>query len=400
MEYYKNNLRHLIDFNYLKLIDSHFSVKKILGDESGGNRTCNYEPNPDGMLSNIETTAPIQFVSTSPETYTPGGNTAGILRVSFWDVGQGDSILIQSPAGKNMLVDAGDTTAGSRVVTDLKARGVTSLDVAVATHAHADHIGGFQAVLSQISVAHFYDPGYSHCTSTYDGLRTTIDQKNIKYTTLTTGQTIDLDPAVQIDVLSPDGSNKGEIHDNMLVLWLSYGNTSFLLTGDMPDTLEWQIASSLKLTTVLKVGHHGSRTSSSATFLTTIKPEVVIISVGAGNSLGHPAVETLSRFQAVGAKVYRTDLAGTVTVSTDGNTYTVATDKTGSSAPVQVATTAPALTTAPAMVMTQSSVPVVDSGTNASGTATAGDITWKCKLAVKSDCNKAYHHDHYSPYEQ
>ncbi len=310
-----------------------------------------------GCASTTNSTPATATVSSTPApTYTVGGTTtAGTLRVSVLDVGQGDSILIQSPAGKTMLVDAGDTDAGSRVVAGLKARGVTSLDAAVASHAHADHIGGYQAVLSQFSVGTFYDSGYPSTSSIYENLLTTIDKKNIKFITPTAGQTIDLDPDVRIDVLSPDGKNTGEIHDNMLVLRLSYGSTSFLLTGDMPDTLEKQIASSFKPTTVLKVGHHGSRTSSSAAFLTAIKPEVAIISVGAGNSYGHPTGEALGRLQTVGAKVYRTDQAGTVTVTTDGNTYTVATDKTGGSAPVQVPATAAAAPVA--VTQQQSSMP-------------------------------------------
>ena len=295
---------------------------------------------PTTQITTTDTSGPIFVSSTPAATYTVGGTTAGTLKVSVLDVGQGDSILIQSPAGKTMLIDAGPSDGGSRVVADLKARGITSLDAAVASHGDADHIGGYQVVLSQFSVAHFYDPGYPHTTSTYEKLLTTIDQKNIKYTTPTAGQSIDLDPAVRIDVLSPDGKNAGGTNDNMLVLRLSYGSTSFLLAGDMPDTLEQKIASTLKPTTVLKVGHHGSKTSSSAAFLDVIKPEVAIISVGPGNSYGHPAAETLSRHQAVGAKVYRTDQAGTVTVTTDGNTYTVAADKTGSSTPIQVAATA------------------------------------------------------------
>ncbi|WP_440949707.1 lamin tail domain-containing protein [Methanosphaerula subterraneus] len=400
-----------------------------------------------GCTSTTNSTPATATVTSTPvATYTIGGTTAGTLRVSVLDVGQGDSILIQSPAGKTMLVDAGDTDAGSRVVADLKARGVTSLDAAVASHAHADHIGGYQAVLSQFPVGTFYDSGYPSTSSIYENLLTTIDQKNIRFITPTAGQTIDLDPAIRIDVLSPDGKNTGEIHDNMLVLRLSYGSTSFLLAGDMPDTLEKQIASSFKPTTVLKVGHHGSRTSSSAAFLTAIKPEVAIISVGAGNSYGHPTAEALGRLQAVGAKIYRTDQAGTVTVTTDGNTYTVATDKTGSSAPVQVATMAAAAQAAAPVAVTQqqssmpassgsvsitvldlkgetvtitnsgsssvslagwkltdegakhsytftgTTVPAAGSVTIASGTAT-GDIKWKSDNVWNNDGDTAYLYD-------
>lgn len=292
----------------------------------------------------VTTSGSFSVVSTPTPVYTAGGSTmasAGLLRVSVLDVGQGDSILVQSPAGRTMLVDAGDADAGTTVVSDLQSRGIASIDVAVASHAHSDHIGGYQAVLSAFPIPRFYDSGYPSTSSTYERMLTTIDQKNIKFIIPTSGKTIDLDPAITIDVLSPDGSNQGEIHDNMLVLRLSYDNTSFLLAGDMPETLETKISSSLQPTTILKVGHHGSNTSSSESFLSIIRPEVAIISVGAGNSYGHPTTGALNRLQAVGAEVYRSDLSGTITVITDGNTYQVTTEKTdssGASLPVVTAT--------------------------------------------------------------
>lgn len=279
--------------------------------------------------TNTDTPAPVFVTPTPSAVSTVAGTTAGTLQVSVLDVGQGDAILIRSPVGKTMLVDAGDTDAGSRVVADLQTAGVTGLDAAVATHAHADHIGGYQAILSHFTVGTFYDPGYPATSSTYEKMLTTIGQKRIRFVTPTAGQTIDLDPNVWIDVISPDGNNTGEIHDNMLVLRMKYGTVSFLLAGDMPDTLEQRIASSLQPTTILKVGHHGSQTSSSAAFLAATRPKVAIISVGAGNSYGHPAAGTLSRLRAIGATVYRTDRDGTVTVTTDGNTYSVTTGKAG-----------------------------------------------------------------------
>jgi beta-lactamase superfamily II metal-dependent hydrolase len=357
------------------------TLSPYLQNGGSGDGTWKYEPTSVETPTNIETAAPIVtwttpvaisimptptvqlVVSTPTQVTSVAGNTAGTLRVSVLDVGQGDSILIQSPAGKTMLVDAGDTSAGSRVVADLQARGVTSLDAAVASHGDADHIGGYQAVLSQFSVAHFYDPGYPDTTATYENLLTTIDQKNIQYSTPTAGQTIDLDPAVRIDVLSPDGKNTGGTNDNMLVLRLSYGRTSFLLTGDMPDTLEQKILSTLQPTTVLKVGHHGSKTSSSSAFLNVIKPEIAIISVGAGNPYGHPSIETMGRLLAVGAKVYRTDQAGTVTVTSDGNTYTIATDKAGGSASVQVAPLVTTMTTQQQISTTVQTASPVTTGT-------------------------------------
>ncbi len=134
----------------------------------------------------------------------PAGD--GTLRVSVLDVGQGDSILIQSLGGKTMLVDAGDSDAGDTVVSALRSRGVASIDAAVANHAHADHIGGYATVLSQFHVARFYDSGYPSTSPTYERLPTTIDEKSIRYRTPTAGQTIDLDPVVRISFCSRFGA--------------------------------------------------------------------------------------------------------------------------------------------------------------------------------------------------
>jgi len=304
---------------------------------------------PAASVATVTSPGATSVLSTPAATYTLSGTTGGTLSISVLDVGQGDSILIRTPGGKTMLVDAGESDAGSRVVADLRSLGIVSLDAAVATHAHADHIGGYQTILSTFPVGVFYDSGYPATSATYERLLTTIDQKNIRYVTPTRGQTIDLDPAVRIDVFSPDGSNKGEIHDNMLVLRLSYGTFSALLAGDMPDTLEREIAGSLQPTTVLKVGHHGSATSTSAAFLNIVQPKVAIISVGAGNSYGHPTAATLQRLANVGATVYRTDLSGTVTVTTDGATYSVATERGSTAAtPAVPPTTARSATRATA----------------------------------------------------
>jgi beta-lactamase superfamily II metal-dependent hydrolase len=280
-------------------------------------------------LSPTVTPAAVPIASTPPSTDSVSKGTAGggILKISVLDVGQGDSILVQLPGGKTMLVDAGDTGEGSRVVSMLRGRGVSSLDAAVASHGHADHIGGYQAVLSSFPVGVFYDSGYPVTSATYERLLTTIDQRNIRYVTPTQGQTINLDPNVRIDVLSPDGSNKGDIHDNMLVLRLTYGTFSALLAGDMPSTLEDDIAPSLQPTTLLKVAHHGSKTSTSKAFLDTIQPKIAIISVGADNPYGYPKAEVMQRLREAGTTIYRTDLDGTVTVSTDGTIYTVTTGR-------------------------------------------------------------------------
>lgn len=316
----------------------------------------------DTGTAKITSVARSNMVTLAP-TYTSGGTTqggTGTLRVSILEVGQGDSILIQSPGGKTMLLDAGDSDSGDRVATMLSERGISSIDAAVISHAHTDHIGGYQTVLSRFPVVQFYDPGYPHTSSTYEKLLTTIDHKNIRYSTPTTGQTIELDPAIRLDVLSPDGRNVGDLNDNMLVLRLSYGSVSFFFAGDMEESLEKRIASSLKLTTVLKVAHHGSRTSTSSAFLAKVKPKVAVISLGADNSYNHPHDAVLQRLLNAGTSIHRTDQSGTVTISTDGSSYIVTTERSGFSSPGQVQL--PAATTRRPASTFQTEAPVATGG--------------------------------------
>lgn len=336
------------------------------GDSRTPSETISVEattPTTDGTGSAEITPVAGSTLATPVPTDTPGGTTpggAGTLRVSILDVGQGDSILIQSPGGKTMLLDAGDSDAGDRVAATLSARGISSLDAAAISHAHADHIGGYQTVLARFPVGRFYDPGYPHTSSTYEKLLTTIDQRNLRYSTLTAGQTINLDPSIRIDVLSPDGRNTGDLNDNMLVLRLRYGSVSFLFAGDMEEPLEQRIASSLQPTTVLKVAHHGSRTSSSHAFLATVKPQVAVISLSAGNSYNHPHAAVVQRLLSADTSIYRTDQSGTVTISTDGTTYTVTTDRSGWSAPGQVPL--PTATTQRPVSASRTEGPVATSG--------------------------------------
>ncbi len=293
-------------------------------------------PSPGGIPGAAAPAPAVSVASTPAPICTAGGSTGGgTLRVSVLDIGQGDAILVQTPTGRTMLVDAGDADAGPEVVAALHERDITVLDAAVATHAHADHIGGFRAVFARFPVGRFYDAGYPSTSATYEKMLTMIDEQDYQFSTPTRGEIIDLDPSVRVDVLSPDGLNAGEIHDNMLVLRLSYGRTSFLLTGDMSAGLERELLSTGATveSTFLKVAHHGSRSSSTTAFLEAVDPEVAVISVGGGNPYGHPTGEVLLRLAAVGSTVYQTDQSGTVTVSSDGTRVTVATERNAPSVP-------------------------------------------------------------------
>jgi beta-lactamase superfamily II metal-dependent hydrolase len=259
------------------------------------------------------------------------------MTVSFIDVGQGDSELIQSPSGKVMLIDAGPTDAGSKVVNYLRGQGINTINIVVATHPHEDHIGGMSAVLNGFAVKQFIDSGYPHTTSTYENMLNLIDNKNIPFRTVANGDTIAFDSAVSVQVLNPQATFSDDINQNAIVLKIMYGKNTFLFTGDAGEPIENSYAGNAGHADILKVAHHGSSTSSGSSFLSKITPSVSVIEVGSGNSYGHPTSATLQRLQQAGSKVYRTDLDGTITITSDGNTYSVDTAKSSGTTSIPMA---------------------------------------------------------------
>lgn len=249
-------------------------------------------------------------------------NAGSEMRVHFIDVGQGDSIFIESPDGKTMLIDGGVKGAGEEIVAYLKEQGVDKLDAVVATHPDADHIGGLIAVLNSIEIEQFYDSGKVHTSQTFEEMLTLIDTKNIPYHVPKTGDMITFDEAVSVKVINAD-ETASDNNDASIVLKVSYGDVSFLLTGDAGVALEKEMLAQDVKATVLKAGHHGSNTSSSQSFIQAVHPEVTVLSYGEDNKYGHPHKEVVERLQAVGSKIYATAEAGTVIVSTDGVNYEV-----------------------------------------------------------------------------
>lgn len=246
------------------------------------------------------------------------------------DVGQGDSILITTPAEKRILIDAGD--GGVNVAKLLVERGVSGLDLVVGTHPHADHIGGMDDVLDTLPVKHYLDNGLPHTTRTYSGVMERIESKEIAYKSGLLGMTFNLDDGAVLEILHPDAvkltGTRSDLNSNSVVARLTHGENCFLFTGDAEEPAERALLNGgLTPCDVLKVAHHGSNHSSSRAFLEVLKPEIAVISVGLGNRYGHPGEETLDRLTAVGAEVYRTDLMGTVTFVSDKKTIAVETGR-------------------------------------------------------------------------
>jgi competence protein ComEC len=239
-----------------------------------------------------------------------------------------------------LLIDGGERESSSRDLETLQEHGLSHIDVMIAIHPHADHIGGLIDVIKNVDVGQVLDSGQVHTTQTFEDFLDAIDNKHIPLKSVREGDSVSLDPTVEIDVLNPPANlpnganNEAEFNDNSVTLKLNYGNFSALLTGDMQQTNEQRLVSENSTaldTDVLKAGHHGSRTSSSSAFMNAVTPEVVIISVGAGNVYGHPHQEALDRISAAGTKyLFKTEVDGTITLATDvSSEYSIVTENTG-----------------------------------------------------------------------
>ena len=229
------------------------------------------------------------------------------LRVYCLDVGQGDSILITNN-NKTMLIDASTNEMGSRVVKYLNDLGIKKIDYLVGTHPHEDHIGGLDNVIKNFDIGTIYMPNVVATTKTFEEVIDAISAKKLKVTSPKTGDKFTVGNA-ECEVMSIR-NDKDDYNNCSIVIKMDFNNVSYLFTGDAEESVE----SSRKWPhiDVLKVGHHGSNTSSSKKFLEQIKPEVALISVGHGNTYGHLTQATLKRLSNIGAKIYRTDENGTI----------------------------------------------------------------------------------------
>jgi len=249
------------------------------------------------------------------------------LHVSFLDVGQGDAILIQTPSHQNILIDGGPDP--QRINLELSKKlpfWDRTIDLMISTQPQADHITGLVEILQRYKVKQVLEPGVSYNSSIYQEWLQLVKEKQITYNTARAGLESDLGRGIKIEVLNPPAKLfQGTSHDvdnNGAVIKLSWGEVSFLFTADIREEAEFELIgqrASLR-STVLKVAHHGSKTSTSSQFLAVVDPEVAVISVGADNPFGHPSPEVVERLGArLGEdKVYRTDTNGTIEFITDG----------------------------------------------------------------------------------
>ena len=247
--------------------------------------------------------------------------------VHFLDVGQGDAIYIHS-GDADVLIDAGEAEYGDTVVQYLNTCGVSELDLIIATHPHSDHIGGLAAVCDEFAVDQVLfselPDDMIPTMRTYEELLYAIDRAGAEYVTVQPGQTFALGDAV-LTILGPVSQAYDDLNDYSVVAQLSYGETDFLFTGDQTAEAEQDLteAYSLRGIEVLKVGHHGSSTSSSKRFLDQVQPAYAVISCGANNSYNHPNESVLRRLLDDTDNIFRTDVQGTVVFTSDGSVLSV-----------------------------------------------------------------------------
>lgn len=254
----------------------------------------------------------------------------GELNVWFLDVGQGDSEFILLPNGETLLIDAGESYAAPEIISFLDELNVEKLDYVIATHPHADHIGGMEEVLEQVEAECFYLPDQESDSETYQNLMEHLEEEEIPTETVSGGMRIAEKDGIVMDVLAPLQDNYSDVNDASVVLRLQYQEKSFLFTGDAQnESEEDMLLSGMDLSAnVLKVGHHGSDTSTTRQFLRRVSPQYAVISCGEGNSYGHPKPVTLDTLMSFSVTVYRTDQDGTIHFSTDGrNSMQIETEK-------------------------------------------------------------------------
>ena len=252
--------------------------------------------------------------------YVNGCTKEKLFSVHIIDVGQGDSIFIQTLENKRILIDAGDEEAEHTVYSYLKRKGVKKIDVLIATHPDTDHIGSMDYIIDKFKISHFYMPEAKTDSEAFYNLLDSCKDKNLKIEYLTKGDVLKIDSSTSIEILSPSTiTDKNNL--NSIVSLLNYKGYEFLFTGDAEKENESEILSSCNLPDIefLKAGHHGSSSSSTDEFIAKLKPEAVAISCGYNNDYGHPHRSVLDTFRENGSVVYRTDKNGTLVFYCDEN---------------------------------------------------------------------------------
>ena len=242
------------------------------------------------------------------------------LMISYMDVGQGDAAYIKVN-GNDILIDAGPRSNSKELLEQLKAKNIDDFELVIATHPHEDHIGGMVDVFKEYEVKAFYSPKITHTTKTYENLVKAVKDEGLKTKELKGGMVIDLGEGAKFEVFTPQKSEYEELNDYSPITKLSFGDTSYLFTGDAEKLAEEEALAKYKTSLdsdVIKFGHHGSSSSSSNAFIEAVSPKYGIISCAKDNKYGHPHSETLDIIKKYNIKTFRTDTDGEIILTSDG----------------------------------------------------------------------------------
>ncbi|MDK0814216.1 ComEC/Rec2 family competence protein [Clostridium perfringens] len=242
------------------------------------------------------------------------------LMISYMDVGQGDAAYIKVN-GNDILIDAGPRSNSKELLEQLKAKNIDDFELVIATHPHEDHIGGMVDVFKEYEVKAFYSPKITHTTKTYENLVKAVKDEGLKTKELKGGMVIDLGEGAKFEVFTPQKSEYEELNDYSPIMKLSFGDTSYLFTGDAEKLAEEEALAKYKNSLdsdVIKFGHHGSSSSSSNAFIEAVSPKYGIISCAKDNKYGHPHSETLDIIKKYNIKTFRTDTDGEIILTSDG----------------------------------------------------------------------------------
>lgn len=265
----------------------------------------------------------------------PEDTINALLTVSVFDVGQADCIYIELPDGKNMLIDAGNNNDGEKISSYLKAKkNVTDISFLVGTHPHEDHIGGLDVIINDFNIGEIYMPQVCEddtpTTKTYEDVLDAIIAKDYSINAAKAGMNILSSDNLKIDILSPSSDDyNGEMNNYSVVIRMQFYDSVMLFMGDAEAAVEKELISSYNNLNadILKVGHHGSSTSTSNEFLEKVSPATAIISCGKDNKYGHPTQKTLTKLETSKTDIFRTDLLGSIIISFDQEGYAIGSDK-------------------------------------------------------------------------
>lgn len=249
-----------------------------------------------------------------------------LLKVHYLDVGQGDSIFIELPNNETMLIDAAESYQSENIINYLKNLNYQKIDYVIGTHPHTDHIGGLRDIINTFEIGKIYMPKVVSTTKTYESLLMAIKDKNLKINTAKAGTSIIDTDALKINILAPNNSTYTELNNYSVVTKITYGTTKLLFMGDAEKLSENEIKENVTAD-VIKIGHHGSNTSSSIDFIKKVNAKYGIISVGINNKYNLPKEETITNWENSGTKIYLTSINGTITAISDGTNIKIESEK-------------------------------------------------------------------------